>query len=99
DCCERPQGEPGLRRRLKGGEGFAPGAVMEKERGSCGGMLSRYRDEALSRRMAASCAEDLLGGGGERILVESPTCGAQLERAGAAVDDLLEVWLDSDNNS
>ncbi len=99
DCCERPQGEPGLRRRLKGGEGFAPGAVMEKERGSCGGMLSRYRDEALSRRMAASCAEDLLGGGGERIVVESPTCGAQLERAGAAVDDLLEVWLDSDNNS
>jgi alkyldihydroxyacetonephosphate synthase len=99
DCCERPQGEPGLRQRLRGGERFAPGAVMEGERGSCGGMLSGHRDEAASRRMAEFCAEDLRGGGGERILVESPSCRAQLERAGADVDDLLEVWLDSDNNS
>jgi len=46
--------------------------------------------------LARYCRDDLLGGGGERILVESPTCRAQFERARIEVDDLLEVWLESE---
>ena len=69
---------------------------MEGTGGSCGGLLAHYRDIETGMNLARYCRDDLLGGGGDRILVESPTCRAQFERAGIEVDDLLEVWLESE---
>lgn len=98
DCCARPRGEQGLR-SLPGGEGLAVGSVMEGVGGSCGGALARHLDPAAADRIARRCGEDLIGGGAQGILVESPTCRRRLEEAGFAVDDLLEVWLDFDTTN
>jgi len=96
DCCDHPKRESTLRNSLRGGEDLAKGSVMEGTGGSCGGLLAHYRDVENGVQLARYCRDDLLGGGGERILVESPTCRAQFERARIEVDDLLEVWLESE---
>lgn len=94
DSCwaSRYLGEPSLRQLLGGEPHLGKGSVLEGQAGCCGGMLLPFYDPQLADAVAKRWAADALGGGGSRVLCQSPTCRRRLRAVGVPTDDLVRLW-------
>ena len=97
DACysSRWLDEPSLRQTVNRPDVMRAGSVLEGEAGCCGGMLLPFYDATLADEVSRAFAQDLLTGGGTRILAGAPTCSRRLRAVGVPVDDLMALWRPS----